>query len=260
MKRATPLAAWAAFCCCAPIIAAESGMAHDANGVVYAPNEALAQAVLHKAGEYRRDVALEWLGEELPPSVGRMRIHVHLSDADRGQTWANDSPGRKYHTLWLHGSEETVTGGLLKHEVTHAVLATQFPEGLPPLIDEGIASTADDPARKAIRSRILDWYTRTGNWPRLERLLESRLIAAEDQQSYAIASSVVEYLLTRGDKATLLRFARSGKANGWDQALRMHYHIGGVAQLESQWQAWAARQTGAAQMATNQVAGKANLK
>jgi hypothetical protein len=261
MKRATLLAALAAlFCWSAPMLAWGGGMAHDENGVVYAPDVTLAQAVLQKAGEYRREVALEWLGEELPPSVGRVRIHVHLSDADSGQTWANDSPGRHYHTIWLHGNEQSLTGGLLKHEITHAVLATQFPEGLPPVIDEGIASTADDPKRKAIRSRILDWYARSGNWPRLATLLESRLIAADDQQSYAIASSVVEYLLTRGDKPTLLRFARSGKANGWDQALRMHYQIGGVTQLESQWQAWASEQTSAAQTASNQVAGKATLR
>ncbi len=230
-------------------------MAHDANGVVYAPDADLAQAVLHKAGEYRRQVALEWLGEELPPSVGRMRIHVELSDADtNGQTWAMDDPGRRYHTLWVTGDSQSVTGGLLRHEVTHAVLATQFPEGLPPAIDEGIACMADDAGRIAIRRRILHWYAQSGNWPRLKTLLESEVIPAADQQSYALASSVVEYLLTRGDKTTLLRFARSGKANGWDAALRMHYQIAGVTQLENQWKTWAAQQAGAPRTASADAA------
>ncbi len=230
-------------------------MAHDENGVVYAPNEELARAVLEKAGEYRRQIALEWLGEELPPSVGRMRIHVELSDGDNnGQTWAMDNPGRRYHTLWVTGDPQAVTGGLLRHEVTHAVLATQFPEGLPPAIDEGIACMADDPARIAIRRRILQWYAQTGNWPRLKTLLESQVIPAADQQSYALAASVVEYLLTRGDKTTLLRFARSGKANGWDAALRMHYQIAGIAQLESQWKTWAAEQVAAPRTASTETA------
>jgi hypothetical protein len=67
---------------------------------------------------------------------------------------------------------------------------------------------------------------------------------------------VVEFLLTREDKATLLRFARSSKANGWDEALRMHYQIAGVGELESQWKTWAAQQAGAA----NRVAGVANIE
>jgi hypothetical protein len=258
MNRTTPRAALAAMLfLAAPVSSLAADMASGENGVVFAPTAELAQAVLKKAGEYRRETALEWLGDELPPSVGRVRIHVEIAeDANSGQTWPIDSAGRCFHTIWITGKEADVTGSLLKHEITHAVLATQFPEGLPPALDEGIASTADDAGRVAIRRRILDWFTQTGNWPRLGSVLESRVILADDRQSYAIASSVVEFLLTREDKATLLRFARSTKANGWDEALRMHYQIGGIAELESQWKSWAAQQTGDA----HRVAGVANLE
>ncbi len=256
MKHATHLAATAAtILLLSPFSLFAGGMAHDENGVVYAPSEAIAKTVLQNAGEYRRQVALEWLGEELPPSVGRVRIHVELTDADAsGQTWAMDNPGRRYHTLWISGDEQGVTGNVLKHEITHAVLATQFPEGLPPAIDEGIAGMSDDANRLAVRRRILDWFAQTGNWPHLAAVLESPLISAHDQQSYAVASSLVEYLLTRGDKNTLLRFARSGKANGWDEALRIHYQIGGVAQLERQWKNWAAEQSASQRTVARDVA------
>jgi hypothetical protein len=258
MKRSTPRAALAAlFVFAAAVSSYAANMAHDENGVVYAPTKALAEAVLKKAGEYRREAALEWLGDELPPSVGRVCVHVKISEEpESGLTWPNDAPGRHYHVIWMTGDEAAVTGSLLKHEMTHAVLATQFPEGLPPALDEGIASTADDPQRVAIRRRILDWYAEAGNWPRLAPILQSRVLLADDQQSYAIASSVVEFLLAREDKTTLLRFARSSKANGWDQALRMHYQIAGVSELESEWKAWAARQAGDA----SRVAGVANVE
>jgi hypothetical protein len=243
MKRASLLAALAAIVFLSrPAILRATATASNENALVYAPTQDVADQVLQKADEYRRQMALEWLGEELPPSVGRMRIHVELVDETSGLTWPIGDTGKRFHTLWVNGNLEAVTGGLLRHEVTHAVLATAFPEGLPPAIDEGIAAMADDAKRDAIRRRILDWHRQSGNWPRLKALLEMRVIPSEDQQSYAVASSLVEYLLTLRDRTTLLRFARSGKANGWDQAVRMHYKIASVEALESQWKDWASRQ------------------
>jgi hypothetical protein len=254
MNHALRQAALAAFLGLFPTLdASAAGLVRDENAVVLADDEKLAQAVLDRANEFRRQAALEWLGEELPPSVGPMMIYPRLAaDVEEGKTWRIDNPSRQYHTIWVTGAQQTVLGALLHHEVTHAVLATQMPEGVPAFIDEGIAGQVDDERRKAIRRKILAWFAQTGNWPRLENVLEARTINAADQQTYAVAASLTEFLLERGDKATLLKFARSGRANGWPQALRMHYQIDGVAGLEQAWQAWEAKRSGAALAAAPQ--------
>ena len=57
----------------------------------------------------------------------------------------------------------------------------------------------------------------------------------------SVAASVTEYLLRRGDKARLLRFAVSGKTAGWDTALREHYGLRSAEEFQQAWQAWAGR-------------------
>src|SRR5258708_38585363 len=84
-----------------PTVAQAAGMAHDENFIVIATDDALAEDVLAKANLFRKEVAEEWLGVELPPSVGRAIIDVHIADDDQGRTWVIDAPDRKHHMLWL---------------------------------------------------------------------------------------------------------------------------------------------------------------
>src|ERR1700682_5914978 len=84
-----------------PAVANAAGMANDENFIIIATDEALAEEVLAKANQYRKEVAEEWLGVELPPSVGRAIIDIQLADDDQGRTWVIDAPDRKHHMLWL---------------------------------------------------------------------------------------------------------------------------------------------------------------
>ena len=200
-----------------------------------------AQQVLDRAEEYRQDIAIEWLGEALPPSVGRAIVNVKLAmETDKGLTWAIDDPRRTHHAVYLTTSSENALGKTLQHEMAHVVFATQFPypNRLPPWLEEGIASRYDDDERQGTRDQILGWTARTGNWPDLLRVLESSTISTNDQLSYAVASSLVDYLLTQGEKENLFRFAVSGQRIGWDRALNRNYAFENVDQLRSAWQDW----------------------
>ncbi len=216
-----------------------AALAHSDNFLVVAPDRVTAETVLAAAEQYRRELAIEWLGEELPPSVGMTVIHVQFADhADRGLAWPIDTPGRTLHKLWVVGPREKVVGATLRHEMTHVVLATQFPGKLPAWADEGAASIQDDPQRQAICAHVLKWYANTGNWPRLEAILAKTHLPAGDQAAYAVAASITQYLLERGSKARFLRFAMDGKAEGYAKALGRHYGIDGIEALEAGWQEW----------------------
>ncbi len=160
---------------------------------------------------------------------------------DAGLTWAKDDPRRHYHTLYLTTSPERALGGTLAHEMAHVVLATRFPHPhrLPAWLDEGIASRYDDSDRQELRQQQIAWIIQTRNWPQLDSLLNASSIASRDKQAYAVASSLVNFLLERNsDKQTLLAFGQHGNQAGWDAALQKYYGIHDVSQLQSQWQRW----------------------
>jgi hypothetical protein len=118
------------------------------------------------------------------------------------------------------------------------ILHSRYPGQIAPWIDEGIACLYNDRDSKNIANDVIDWYRETGNWPSVISVMEDDRIARWDQASYAVSTSVVEFLLTRGDKAQLLAFAIDGQKQGWDAALRTHYKIAAVSELERSWRAW----------------------
>ena len=73
--------------------------------------------------------------------------------------------------------------------------------------------------------------------------LESNRISAGNQSAYAVASSLVQYLLTLDDRATLLDFAVEGDRLGWDRAASKNYGVDTVGQLQREWQNWVVKST-----------------
>jgi hypothetical protein len=219
-----------------------STTAQNANFVVSAPTQDLADEMLARAEALRDEIAVTWLGAKLPPSVGPTVIRLTLSESeDKGLTWVGDRPDRLSHLMWLTTSRERALGSTLAHEMTHAVLATRYPGQIPAWCNEGIASQCDDEARIDARRQIVAWYAQTGNWPSLLETLAAKKIAPTDQSQYAVAASLAEFLLTQQDRAELLAFGLAGDKLGWDAAVRKHYGLASVRELETQWRAWAAK-------------------
>jgi hypothetical protein len=232
----------------AAIRADAAGFAMSDNFTVFTPayatdqdNQAYAQEVLRCAEMWRREIAREWLGEELPPSIGKTTVNVAFSeDRDAGLTWAKDDRHRAYHTLYMTTTPDRALGSTLAHEMVHVVLATRFPDPrrLPAWVEEGVASRYDDPARHTTRQQILSWMAKTGNWSDVETVMLSVNISTHDKAAYATASSITEFLLSRGDKHTLFEFGLHGTQSGWDTALERFYRIRSTAHLQRAWQQW----------------------
>jgi hypothetical protein len=223
-----------------PTAGLAAGLVSSENFIVMAPDQNTAQVLLEQAEHFRTLVAQEWLGEELPPGVGRAVIHLEVSDTeDTGRTWPIDTPDRRFHKLWLVTSVDRALGDTLHHEVTHVVFATQFPNRMPAWAEEGAASSSDDADRMATRRRIVEWFASSGNWPNLQVLLDMQSIGSADQEAYSAACSLTEYLIGRGGKQKFVRFAGDGKRDGWSRALKEHYGFHTVRDLQAGWQSWA---------------------
>ena len=78
------------------------------------------------------------------------------------------------------------------------------------------------------------------NWGVLAPTQELEHMPESDRASYAVAASLVDFLLTQGDKATLLKFAAEGKAKGYAAALETHYGVRSLDALEQAWRAYVA--------------------
>ncbi len=226
--------------------ARSANMAIGVNFTVFAPDQALAEAVVKQAEIYRKQAALEWLGKDLPDRVGRSLITIDItSQKDEGLTWPIDCPERTLHQVWLNTSVDRAVGSTLHHEVIHTVLDTKFyPESLPAWACEGIASQADDAGRKENQQQILARWSSEGRWPGLRPLLESARIGHDDLSRYAAASSFTEFLAQRGGKTRFVEFAGSGQKRGWDQAARDCYSVHDVAELQTAWQDWVKKKLG----------------
>ncbi len=242
---------------CAAVLAAifasracAAGVARNENFSVYVPEtstpgqaQRFAELLAERAQQYRAEIANEWLGEELPAGAGRTTIYVEISNVeDVGLTWAKDSAERRSHTIWLKTSPRLAIGETLKHEVAHAVFATKYPHPhrLPSWVEEGIASRYDNAIRKDARDQLARSWVRTGRSVALEQMLASTDLHSTDEYYYAAATSLVSFLLTRGDAQRVVRFAEDGQRSDWSAALRAHYYIESLDALQTQWQAWLA--------------------
>src|SRR5580692_2358135 len=120
MRHAARLFALFAFL--SPVIASGAGTALTTNFSVIAPNEAIAEHVAQQAETFRKQVALEWFGKELPSGKGPVMVHVVLSESeDKALSWCKDSPAQKFHRIWLTTSADRAAGSTLNHEVVHTV-------------------------------------------------------------------------------------------------------------------------------------------
>jgi hypothetical protein len=231
-----------------PVVTQAAGLARGRNFSVITPatptqmaGDKYAKLVLSRAETFRGQFLEEWLGKDAPLGEVRTVISVSFSATENsGMTLAKDEPSQEFHNVFLESTAENAAGPMLRHEIAHTVLATAYPHPnrLPPWVEEGIASRYDSERLISARRQEVLFWMRTGEFPVLAGLFNATDIASIDDAGYAAAESLVAYLLTRGDKQTLLRFAEEGPRIGWDLALESHYGIDSQGQLQRAWQSW----------------------
>ena len=99
------------------------------NFVVEAPTARFAQEVGQAAEKYRRELAQEWLGRELPAWDQPCPIQVQVGPTlgAGGATSFNFDRGRVFGwRMTIQGSEERVLDSVLPHGITHTVFASHF--------------------------------------------------------------------------------------------------------------------------------------
>jgi len=207
-----------------------------ANFRVIAPSARVAKLIADVAENSRKDVAVRWLGKELPNWQKPCPIRVSIGNGSGGATtfnFLNDKsvPGME---MQVEGELDRLLADTVPHEVTHCVLADHFRSQLPRWVDEGVSLLSETEDEQKKNLGLARSGARTADLMQMRALFESkeypsRNIGAFFAQSLAVTKMLVE----RKDRPTLIAFVKDGMKDGWEPALKKHYGYADLSELEN---------------------------
>ncbi len=227
-----------------------------ANFSVSAPTETLARQFGDMAENYRREKALQWLGQEMPNWPRRCPLEVKITAGGAGgaTTFTFGGDGSRgvvtSQHMEIHGPARQLLDSVLPHEITHTVLAHHFGRPVPRWADEGgsvLSENDEERFNHDVRNREL---LNAGRGIRLSVLFRMAEYPRDMIVLYAQGYSVSAYLVERGGNGVpgrqrLLQFLAIGMQGGdsrnhgtvesWNQAARQVYGVNGLDALEEQW-------------------------
>jgi hypothetical protein len=207
------------------------------NFVVHAPTAEIAQQVGQYAEHYRREKAIEWLGQEMPTWPQPCPLHVQVTmDGPSGATSFNFGQGRVLGMkMEIQGPLDRLLASVLPHEITHTVFAHYFRCPVPRWADEGGSVLSEDDVERDRHDKLTRQILNQGRQIPLRRLMGLKEYPREVVCLYAQGYSMSDYLVKRSNRQTFLRFVAAGMQQGWDQATQTFYQHRSVEELEETW-------------------------
>jgi hypothetical protein len=226
---------------CVSQFASASGY-RTTNFTVSAPTPQLAKEIGDRAEACRRDLAIEWLGKELPPWSKPCPVHARVAANlgaggatsfvfDRGQVF-----GWKMN---IQGSRERILDSVVPHEVMHTIFATHFRRPLPRWADEGACTTVEHRSEIAKQERMLIQFLKTQRGIAFSDMFLMKEYPPEVMPLYAQGHSLAQWLIeSRGRKAFLDFLADGMQDENWPRAVHEHYGFAGLGPLQNAWLDW----------------------
>jgi len=213
------------------------------NFIVEAPDPTFAEQIGKYAEHYRKQKALEWLGQEMPTWGRPCPLRVHMSGSSGGATVFNFDNGSILSiTMDIEGSADRLLASVLPHEITHTVLAYYFRTPVPRWADEGSSVLSEDDRERAVHEQtvwqILQMPGRAFPLRRLFSLKDYPRDPNYVMALYAQGYSVTNFLVGQSSRPVFLAFVAQGmqnNGNNWDAALRTYYRYRSVEELEGAW-------------------------
>ncbi len=228
----------------------------SANFVVLAPDPAFARKVNGEAERFRRELAVDWLGQELPAWREKCPIHVSLSPHSGGETsfaFVSNGIQRAEPNGWdmkVFGTPERILDSVLPHEITHTIFATHFRQPLPRWADEGACTTVEHNAEKQKNHQMLIGFLSASPSRGIpfNRMFTLRDYPEDILPLYAQGFSVAKFLITQKGRKPFMQFLATGmeletpgqETRAWDQATQQHYGYKDLSELQVRWQRWVA--------------------
>jgi hypothetical protein len=210
------------------------------NFVVEAPTSETAQAVAEHAEHCRKVIAVQWLGNELPPWSSPCPVRVKMTSGEAGGVtsfgFARGKVSDQHMTV--EGRLDRILNSALPHEITHTVFAAYFGGPMPRWADEGASLLSEDRRERLRQDEIAEGLlARRGDFP-LARLFRMEEYPSDLMGFYGQGYSISRFLIEMGGRPRFLTFVKDGLRSGWDNATRTHYGLADVRELDRAWHSW----------------------
>ncbi|QDV23325.1 hypothetical protein [Aureliella helgolandensis] len=222
-------------------------VAQSENFIVFASSPEWAKQVGQVAEQHRRNLAIYWLGSELPTWSERCPIHVQAGpNLDAGgetrYTLMGGSAGAWMMTVT--GTPERVLDSVLPHEITHTIFACHFAKlhkYMPRWADEGACTTVEHVSEKRKHEDFLQKFLRTGRGLAFNEMFRLKEYPQDILPLYAQGHSAVQFLLDQGGSRKFIAFVEMGmRTENWPAAINEHYAYESIGDFQTQWNHWLA--------------------
>jgi len=221
-----------------PAVEEKPGKHRTPNFEVTAPTRRIAQLIGAEAERQRKAQALRWLGKEMPPwpQPCPIRVTITMNNSAGATSFAFDNGLILSMDMHIEGTLDRLLASVLPHEVTHTVFAHYFRCPVPRWADEGGAVMSEDEEEQQRHQELAQQILATpGRAIPLKRLLALKNFPSDVMVLFAEGYAVTRFLVERRDHQTLLRFVKDAEREGWDKAVKEHYGLDSVEELEAVW-------------------------
>ena len=193
------------------------------NFIVETDDPAFAQQVSQAAENYRRELAVSWLGEAMPnwyqPCVMTVQAAPHLGAG--GATTFQFQDGEVFGwRMSIQGSRERVLDSVLPHEITHMIFACRFRRPLPRWADEGGATSVECAVERNKYRQMLPPFLRSGRGIAFNQMFAMMDYPPDYMPLYAQGYSLAEFLIQSGGRQNYIKFLDDGlKSDDWSGAV-----------------------------------------
>ena len=245
----------------------------SANFIVYANDRIMAAKVSQAAEGFRKSLAAQWLGRELPAWQQKCPIHVKIDLHAGGETkFAFQMAGgsnRGVPVDWemnIFGSPERILDAVLPHEITHTIFATHFGRPLPRWADEGACTTVEHISERSKNHQMLLQFLTTSRGIPFNRMYTMKQYPSDILPLYAQGYSLAKYLIFQNGRRHFLNYIDRGMQYeeqgagllGWNRATSEFYGFDDLSNLQLSWVAWV--RDGSNQEAAAKLARKSEPK
>jgi hypothetical protein len=230
------------FCLCLGSVARAGAGYKTTNFVVNAPSPQLAKEIGDQAEVFRKQLAVEWLGKELPAWSKPCPIHAQVASnlgAGGATSFVFDHGEVFGWKMNIQGSRERILDSVLPHEVTHTIFASHFRQPLPRWADEGACTTVEHPSEVSKQERNLIQFLKTGRGIPFSQMFAMKDYPADVMPLYAQGHSLSEWLIEIRGRKEFLEFVGDGmKDENWPRAVHDHYGYPSLLAMQNAWNDW----------------------
>ncbi|RMF92641.1 MAG: hypothetical protein D6741_14690, partial [Planctomycetota bacterium] len=215
------------------------------NFVVESPDPQFARQMAEAAEQYRRDLAVLWLGHELPNWSSPCPITVKDGPnlgAGGATTFVFDKGEVFGWQMTIQGSRERLLDSVLPHEITHMIFASHFRQPLPRWADEGGATCVEHISERQKHRTMLVRFLQTRRGIPFNHMFAMEEYPQDIMPLYAQGYSLAEYLIKQRGHRHYVAFLEAGlKNDDWNAAVRDYYGYPSLGDLQLKWVDWVAQ-------------------